>query len=205
MTALPFITAPAAPTTRDVGTAAAGILRFPVLGGVTVGESVVLNELLVDKPNAFVAAARIADSIAKEEKVTLLEAFTVIEHSVSGIALEAAADEIRLRHAARIDEVIKVFSASNDYTKEAAVTALVRCRLDLPSWGITDTRKMLQPLFDGIYALYQEELSAEGTESAPVTEEELGKPQPVSGGPSKPTGRKSRTTSSTPSPANTTD
>lgn len=203
MRSLPFITAPAAPTTREVGNAESGILRFSVLGGLTVAESALMDELLAEKPSAFVEAAKIAALIAKDEDISLVEAFTVIERSVSGGEQEPAAEAMRIKHAERIDKVIRIFSQNTGFTQEAAVTALIRCRLDQPEWTTSDTRSLSRRLYQEIYTLYLDELDAEANETSPVSEEELGKQPPGSGGKRKRTGPKSDTTSSTSSPAST--
>lgn len=205
MQALPFLKAPTAPTTRDVGTAESGILRFPVLGGITVQESIVIDELLAQRPNAFVEAAKVATTISTAESITAVEAFTVIERAVGVQELEPEAQALRLKYAEQINNVIAIFSASNQHTTEAAVTALIRCRLDRPSWQVSDTRTLLRPLLKGVYDLYLDELDAENNPTAPVSEEELGKPQPASGRRPKRTGPKSPTNSSTTTPANTTE
>lgn len=204
MATLPFLQPPAAPRTRDIGTSESGILRIPVLGGLTVQESIAIDDLLADRPNAFVEAAKVADAIATAEGITRVEAFTVIERAVGGQDLEEAAQSLRLKYANRINEVIRIFAGSNQFTTEAAVTALIQCRLDRPDWSVTDTRTLLRPLLQGIYDLYLDELDAEANPTAQLSDEELGKPQPASGGHPKRTGRKSPTTSSTSSPANTT-
>lgn len=205
MTTLPFITAPAAPRTRDVGNSESGILRLPLLGGITVQEAITIDELLADQPNAFVEAAKISEAISKEEGITLVEAFTVIERSLSGNEQEPEAEALRIKHASRIQKVINVFAASTQRTKEAAVTALVRHRLALPEWALADTCAMHRRLLNDIYAVYQDELAAENNDTPPVSDEELGKQPPATGGQRKPTGRRSRTTSSTTSPASTTE
>ena len=188
MQALPFLTAPVAPTTRVVGNSDSGTLRFPVLGGLTVQEAIVMDELLSAKPNAFVEAAKVAESIAKAEDITLVEAFTVIERAVGGATQEDDAEGLRIKYATNIEQVIRVFAASTQHTTEAAVTAFIRCRLDMPQWSIDDTRKQHRRLLQDIYALYQEEVAAEKVEAAPLTEEELGKPRRATGSRRKPTG-----------------
>jgi hypothetical protein len=203
--ALPFLKAPTAPTTRDVGTAESGILRFPVLGGLTVQESIVIDELLAQRPNAFVEAAKVATTISTAESITAVEAFTVIERAVGVQELEPEAQALRLKYADQINHVISIFSASNQHTTEAAVTALIRCRLDRPSWSVDDTRTLHRRLLKDIYDLYLDELDAENNPTSPVSEEELGKPQPASGRRPKRTGPKSPTSSSTTTPANTTE
>lgn len=110
---------------------------------------------------------------------------------------------MRIKHADRIDKVIRIFSQSTGFTQEAAVTALIRCRLDQPEWGVSDTQGLHRRLYQDIYALYLDELDAEANETVPVSEEELGKQPLGSGEKRKRTGRKSPTTSSTSSPAST--
>lgn len=205
MTTLSFLTTPATPRTRDVGNDDSGRLRFRVLGGLTVHESIVYDELVSERPNAFVEAAKVADAIAVAEKITRVEAFTVIEKAVGGVELEDDAQSLRLRYAQAINAVIHIFSTSNQYTKEAAVTALIRCRQDQSEWSVADTRTLHCRLLNDIYALYLDEIEAEAVPSASVSEEDLGKPQPDSGPPVKRTGRKSPTACSITSPASTTE
>ncbi len=205
MTTLSFLTPPAKPRTRDVGNADSGRLRFPVLGGLTVHESIVYDELVSERPNAFVEAAKVADAMAVAEKITRVEAFTVIEKAVGGQELEDDAQSLRLRYASAINSVIHIFSTSNQYTKEAAVTALIRCRQEQSEWSVEDTRTLHCRLLNDIYTLYQDEVDAEAVPSASISEEELGKPQLDSGPPVKRTGRKSPTVCSITSPASTTE
>lgn len=205
MTALPFLTAPAAPSTRDIGTPSTGTLRFPVMGGLTVHESVVIDELLSERPNTFVEAAKVADAIATGESISRVEAFTLIENAVGGQTMEPEAQSLRLKYADRINAVIHLFANSNKHTTEAAVTALIRCRLDRPTWTVSDTHTLARRLLNDIYDLYLDELEAEATPTSQLTDEELGKQPPASGSRPKRTGSKSPTTSSTTSPANTTD
>ena len=87
MPTLPFVQAPEAPTLRRLGTAASGILEMPVLGGLTVGESAVVSDLLAAEQSAFVKGAQIADAIAKAEEISISEAFSIIESAISGKAL----------------------------------------------------------------------------------------------------------------------
>lgn len=188
---LPFIQAPATPRTRIVGNAEAGTLEFPILGGLTVGESAVMAEILANEQSSFVKGAQIADLIAKEENISLLEAFQLIENSIGGKDLEPAADAMRLKHATRIEEVARIYTASGQRNMEAGVTALIRCRLDQPDWSVEDTRKLKRRLFNDIYDILLEEQAAENTETSPPTEAELGKPQAEAGNERRPTGKKS--------------
>lgn len=194
MPVLPFLQAPDAPTVRRLGTAASGILEMPVLGGLTVGESVVVSELLATEMSAFVKGAQIADAIAKAEEISISEAFSIVESAISGKSLEADAEAIRTRHAAEIEQVARLYASAGQRNMEATVTALIRCRCNLTDWAVDDTRKLHRVLFNAIWALAQEEQQAEAIPNDTPTEEELGKPQPAPGAGAKPTGRRSSTT-----------
>ena len=194
MPTLPFVQAPEAPTSRRLGTPASGILEMPVLGGLTVGESAVISELLANEQSSFVKGAQIADAIAKAEEISISEAFNIIEGAISGRQLEERAEEIRTKNAALIQEVAQVYAAAGQRNMESTVTALIRCRCALPDWSTADTRQMHRALFNAIWQLAQEESDAEALPSEPPTEEELGKPPAADGAAPKRTGRKSSTT-----------
>ena len=194
MPTLPFVQAPEAPTTRRLGTPASGILEMPVLGGLTVGESAVISELLANEQSSFVKGAQIADAIAKAEEISISEAFNIIEGAISGRQLEQRAEEIRTKHAALIQEVAQVYAAAGQRNMESTVCALIRCRCNLPEWSVADTRQMHRALFNAIWQLAQEESDAEAMPSEPPTEEELGKPPAADGAAMKRTGRRSSTT-----------
>jgi len=191
---LPFVVAPRTPELRRVGNEVTGVLEIPVLGGITVGEAAVVAELLANEQQAFVQGARIADAIAKEENITLSEAFHIVEAGAFGKTLEPTADEIRTRHAERIAEITKIYATAGRRNMEATVTALLRCRLNLPHWSTEDTRTMHEVLFNGVLELAREEQDAENMVSSPITEEDLKKQPPETTTPPKRTGRKSSTT-----------
>jgi len=193
--ALPFVTAPAEPKSRRCGTAATGILEFPVYGGLTVGESALIAELMASEQSSFVHGARIADAIAKAESISISEAFNIIEGSVRGQELEPDAEAIRLRHAAQIEEVAKVYANAGKRNMTATVTALIRCRLHMTDWGPADTATLLEPLFLDIWALAEAEQLAEDVPAAEAPDDDLlGKPPEESGSAPKRTGRRSRGT-----------
>lgn len=201
---LPFLVAPAPPRKRSCGNADSGILQLPELGGLTVLEASVVDELLAGRPNAFVEAAKVADAISANESITRIEGFAIIEQAVGGSDMEQEAQNLRLKYASQINTVIAVFSSSSDYTKEAAVTALIRCRLSLPDWSLTDTRGLHRRLLNEIYDLYLEEIAAEETPSAQLSEEDIKKPPLASGKQRKRTTTPLPTNCSITSPANTT-
>ena len=173
---LPFITPPAAPTKRRVGNERCGILELEVRGGLTVGESATIAELLAGEQSSFVRGAQIADAIAKEESLSLTEAFQIIESAINGQALEPKAEAIRVKHLDRIEEVRRVFALSSRRDREATVTALIRSRCAQPAWTLENTQGLDQALFDDIWLLAQEEQDAEDLPSTPASEADLKKP-----------------------------
>ena len=185
---LPFLKPPAPTTKRRIGNEQCGILEVEVRGGLTVGESATISELLANEQSSFVRGAQIADAIAKEESISLSEAFSIIEDAIAGRNLEPAADAIRVKHAERIEEVARVYAKAGQRNLEATVTALIRSRCALPEWSIDETRGLDKVLFDGFWQLAQDEQAAEDLPSAPPTEEELGKPPQEPGKSRKRTG-----------------
>jgi hypothetical protein len=188
---LPFLSPPSAPTKRRIGNERCGILELEVRGGLTVGESATIADLLAGEQSSFVRGAQIADAIAKEESLSLTEAFQIIESAISGRTLEPEADAIRIKHADRIEEVARVYAKAGRVNMEATVTGLIRSRCNLPDWTVDDTRKLDKVLFDAIWELAQDEQIAEAMPSNPPSEDDLKKPQPVTAKRKAPTGAKS--------------
>lgn len=188
---LPFLQAPAKASKRVVGNEASGTLEVPVLGGLTVAESATIQELLAKDQSTFVKAAQIADAIAKAEGVTLVEAFELVEAAVAGRELEPEAMAMKLRHAARMEEMGQVLRSAGERTRQATVTALIRHRLGMAEWGMEDTQGLHRKLFDELYRLAEDETVTEDLPSKPRTEEELGKPQAGDGARRRGTGKRS--------------
>ncbi len=154
MPSLPFIKPPAPRALRQIGNEQVGVLEVEVRGGLTVGESATISELLAEEQSSFVRGAQIADAIAKEESISLTEAFQIIESAIAGRPLEAEADAIRLRHAERIAEVARVYAQAGQRNLEATVCAIVRSRCTgCSSFSIEEVRGMDKPLFDGLWQL----------------------------------------------------
>ena len=191
MTVLPFLQAPAKASTRVVGNEASGTLEVPVLGGLTVAESATIQDLLSGDQSTFVKAAQIADAIAKAEEVTLVEAFELVEAAVAGRDLEPEAMAMKLRHAARMEEMGQVLRSAGERTRQATVTALIRHRLGMPEWSMADTQGLHRRLFDELYRLAEDETVTEDLPSKPRSEEELGKPPAGGGSPKRGTGKRS--------------
>lgn len=175
MASLPFVTPPAPRHKRRIGNAQVGEVEVEVRGGLTVGESATISELLAEEQSSFVRGAQIADAIATEEEISLQEAFSIIEKAISGQELEPQADAIRLKHAARIDEVARVYALAGQRNLEATVTSIIRSRLGQPQWSLDDTRQLPKVLFEGLWQLAQDETTAEDMPSEPPSAEDLGK------------------------------
>ena len=174
MTSLPFIQPPAAPKMRRCGNDQTGILEFPILGGLTVGESQIISQLSGSQESSLAESARLAQQVAKVEGISLSDAFGVIEKALSGTLDDPKQIELVERHQEVIDKLRVFFAQQGIKTQTATVTALIRCRLNLPDWD--DLAHLPQALFDDIWNFAQSETAAEENEpSAPPTEEELGK------------------------------
>lgn len=192
MKKLPFLTPPREAQMRRCGNAASGVLELPVLGGLTVGEAALTTHLIGDQESAFVVAARASEAIAKEEQISLSEAFTIIDNALRGVELEDTAEAIRLKYAPLVEQVGKTFAISNQRTMRAQVTALIACRLNQPDWSLEDTDGLHRALFSDLLQLVEDELAAEENEPpAPADDESLGKPPEASTNERKRTGRRS--------------
>lgn len=191
MAPLPFVVQPAKREKRRIGNEQTGIIEVEVRGGLTVYESALITELLADQQSAFVEGARLADAIAKEEGISLVEAFAVIEGAVGTGEKDPAAEELRVKHADRIAELVKVYTKAGTANMEAHVTALVRSRCGMPEWSLEDTRQLDRVLFNGLWQLARDEQDAENLPTQRVTEEELGKPPADDGNVKRRTGRRS--------------
>ena len=179
MTSLPFIQPPVAPKMQRCGNEQTGILEFPILGGLTVGESQIISQLSGSQESSLAESARLAQQIAKAESISLAEAFGVIEKSLSGTLDDPKQMELVERHQETIDKLRVFFAQQGVKTQTATVTALIRCRLNLPDWD--DMAHLPKALFDAIWEFAQSEMAQEEQEPAsPPTEEELGKPQGAS-------------------------
>jgi hypothetical protein len=186
---LSFVRPPAPTKKRLIGNDQVGVLEVEERGGLTVGESATISELLADEQSSFVRGAQIADQIATEEQITLSEAFSIVEKAISGQVLEEKAEAIRLKHAERISEVARVYALAGQRNLEATVTAIIRSRCGAPEWSMDDTRNLAKPLFDGIWELAQAESKAEDMPSEAPSAEELGKQRRGRGRSPAPTGQ----------------
>ena len=159
---------------RRCGNEKTGVLEFPILGGLTVGESQIINQMSGSQESSLAESARLAQRVAKAEKISLSEAFGVIEKALSGTLDDPKQMELVERHQEVIDELRIFFGQQGVKTQTATVTALIRCRLNLPDWD--DMAHLPRALFDDIWEFAQSEIEREEHEPAAApTEEELGK------------------------------
>ena len=174
MSGLPFVQPPAAPKTKRCGNAQSGVLEFPVLGGLTVGESKTITKIVGNANAVFIASAKCAHRIAEKEGITISEAFSLVESSLNGQALEGKAEEAAKRNEADINKLRELCVQQAELSQRALVIALVRSRLNMPDWDAVDD--MHGVLFQEIAVFGAEEQAAEDTEAAePPTEETLKK------------------------------
>jgi hypothetical protein len=176
---LPFVTPPATKKTVKIGNEQTGILELEVRGGLTVGESAIITGFLADQQKTLVVAAKVADAIATAEKLSLSEAYELVQRAVNGEEMEEKEEEIRMRHQDKITDLLVQYADLGSKNMIATVTAVVQGRLNMPDWTERDTRSMDRELFQGIWDFAMSEQNAEGGEDAKPTEEELGKQQPA--------------------------
>ena len=191
MPSLPFVVPPAPREIRRVGNEQTGVLEIEMRGGLTVYESALISDILIHEQSAFVRGAQIADTIAKEEEISLVEAFNLIEAAVGGGEQDPASEEIRLRHSDRINELIGIYAQAGQRNMQATVTALIKSRCCLPDWELADTQAMDTQLFEELWDLAREEQAAEKMQKAKPTEDDLKKQPPVEKTATKRTGRRS--------------
>lgn len=178
MSGLPFVQKPATPKTRRCGNAKSGIVEFPVLGGLTVGETKTMTQITGNQNTVFIASAKCATRIAEKEGITLEEAFNLVKSSMEGQALEGQAEEAYKRNQNDIDKLRELCMEQGNLSQRALVIALVRSRLNMPDWSKAndDVDELHNVLFQEIAAFGAEEQAAEETEAAePPTEEALKK------------------------------
>ncbi|MEW5857383.1 MAG: hypothetical protein AB1861_08380 [Cyanobacteriota bacterium] len=198
MKKLPFKTEPRQ-TTLLVGDEESGTLEFPVLGGLKVGEQVLVDEAMRSLPNAFAEAARLAVRIDAELGLNdLLFAFDIvanpnwdqeqreeIEFSEASpkekqkrlSELEARAvifRSARIRYSPDMLELNKNTEVSGRAKQLAAVTAILAHRID-DSWQEEDTKGLSDNLFQKIWEFAQTEMNGGKTETTALTEEAVGK------------------------------
>jgi hypothetical protein len=164
-----------------IGNARVGIIEVPVLGGLTIEEDETIAELNDKGSDVLVLASQKAQAIELAEKITLVEAYRILEDAVYAKPQEEAARVIALRHAEAVAAVRTALTESSTLTRRATVTAILRHRLGVQEIPAGFPRV----LFDALAQLADEEAAAERMPAEPMTAEALGKPPRA-----KPSGRK---------------
>ena len=178
MASLPFVQAPREPEIRRCGNDQSGILEFPVLGGVTVGEAQIIEELSGGH-DSLERTAQLAQVIQQKEKISLLEAIDIVDKAVQHNVLDNKADAIAKRHVDAIASLRKHFYEEGTKKNNAAVIALIRCRLNQPGWN--DLEHLHKELWTDILQLAVDEFKSEETpKREPLTEDEIKKPRAAS-------------------------
>ena len=176
MASLPFVQAPKEPEIRRCGNAQTGILEFPVLGGLTVGEAQIIEDMSGGH-DSLEKTAQLAQSIQQKEKITLMEAIDIVDKAVQHLVLSPKSAKIAERYTDAIAALRRHFYEEGSKKNNAAVIALIRCRLNLPDWD--DLAHLHKDLWADILKLAGDELTAEETpKSEPLTEDQI-KKQPA--------------------------
>jgi hypothetical protein len=175
---LPFAVAPAKTKLVEIGTKQTGILKLPSYGSLLVGETITVTDLLGDSEAPIVASARLAQRIAGEQEVSLVEAFDLINLAIGGGELSADQERIRIAYLQELVELTKAFIDNGTRRKQAAVTALLRHRADRPEWALEATTQLPTLLFEQLFEFYERERQAADPDSGEPASEEAIKKQP---------------------------
>ena len=189
MSQLPFKTQPKK-ATKVVGNQEWGELEFPVYGDLIVGERLTIDEA-ENRLSIFKMTAEAAIEIAKEEKLTYMDAHAFVTKSVlsaAGIDLTLREQELSIKYSSQLNDVGRqIVDAS--YEKVAVwATAMIRYRLSgMDDWTKERTMGLPQGLVNDIYSFAQSEAEAksksnqEKEDESAKLEEELGKLRGVLG------------------------
>lgn len=168
MSGLPFITAPKAFESVEVGSANCGVLAIKKLKGLSVNERKYLKELTKDLPDLRKEAVRMAKTIAAEMGTKLVEVYS---------ALTAGDTEYLSDHLEAVLEFQDKMEQVTEQRIPALATTIIKFRID-PAWAIEDTGNAdtIHPELVAAIAEFasNEESGWAQPEAAEVTEEDLG-------------------------------
>lgn len=176
--ALPFKTAPKK-TTQLIGNEKVGELEFPVLGDITVREQAYINDNM-GKRSTFLELARIANKVAKAEKIQPIAAhkfLTKCATSALSPQLELEFIELeqnwKIKYAREIEELCEFLLKEQWERQCITAAALIRYRLEgMEDFEVEDARDMSQILITGIYAFSMMEMQEASDEEVEEPEEE---------------------------------
>ena len=207
---LPFKTAPVIEQ-KPVGNERCGVLVFPVYHDLTVNETAwIAGE--ASATNTFSMTSRLALKISKLEGCKPLVAHAFVAKILAkamgaDMKLTEEEDGWTVKYVRELEETaLKVVEASLAQ-QNLLVTCVIRHRLEgMQDWSITDTSSLPNALVEAIYNFAMSEKNKGKPQSMEEAnremEEALGKLQTVAmKSPSRRTGRKSSTASSSSTPA----
>ena len=180
---LPFVTAPAKATKKQIGNEVIGIVEIPVLSSLKIGEVLTTTALLegtdAEGSKALVQVTRLAQRISSEQKMSITEAFSAIEASLLAENVSNEQQELKAQYLEEFIELSQAYSSQGQTRILASVTSLIRHRLKRPGWTVEQTRELPSELVDELFQFYESErLSGDPISGAPRTEEDLKKSQP---------------------------
>ncbi|MCP4848503.1 MAG: hypothetical protein GY899_11215 [Verrucomicrobiaceae bacterium] len=178
---LPFLTAPPEPRKQKVGNESIGILELPVWSSLLMGEIITTEELMADSNvNApLVLLSQLAEKVALEAGITLVEAFSVMEDASVGIEMDTRGSELKARYIEEVTEISEALHSNGRSRLLSSVTSLIRHRLGRDDWKLQDTKRLSGDLVNELYAFYeQERVRGNPGKGEPTTEEEIKKTQP---------------------------
>jgi len=187
---LPFKTAPSRET-RVVGNERFGELEFPVYGDLTVREQAWINDEL-KKKSTFIELARIANKVAKAEKIQPIAAHRFLTKCAtsalsvaSGGGPEAEFDSkeenLRIKYSREIEDLCDFLLKTQWHRQCVTAAALIRFRLEgMSNFTTADCEDLSQGLVTEIFgfslieqgAAIEEEVEEVSDEKI---EEDLGK------------------------------
>ena len=172
---LPFVVEPQKPEVKQIGTAKTGILEFPVLGGITVGEVTRISAAMKTNHSLLEQTAKLSEYIAKEQNISLLEAKSIIESNGENDKQLPIYEQYRTE----ILKINEIAIADNMRQKQAIIQAFIQCRLNLPNWNDFDS--LQQELADMIWEFALDEMNANPQPETPLTEDDIKKQQAANG------------------------
>jgi len=177
---LPFKTAPKQEI-QLIGNERVGELEFPVLGDITVREQAYINDNM-GKRSTFLELARIANKVAKAEKIQPVAAHKFLTKCATsalqpqlGLPFGELEENWKVKYAREIEQLCEFLLKEQWERQCITAAALIRYRLEgMEDFEVDDARDMSQILITGIYAFSMMEMNAGAdVEAEPPTEEEI--------------------------------
>lgn len=181
-----FVTPPRARKKEIIGNKNIGQIEIEIGAGITTDEAELIQEAIFQLETPYQKAATCAIAISDRETVKIdgeeprqlsaVEAFGIVVDSINGKEIEdEQAKSIAIKYAKQIGKVSSYTARYSTLKKIATVTAVLKARND-ESITEEEVRKLPSELTTMIFdAVNATELEDTDTDSAPPTEEDLGK------------------------------